>query len=54
MSNKAELESDRKVLSNNVPSVISESNARDELAKKQARIAREAIAGNSLLPLVEN
>lgn len=54
MNNKAELESDRKVLSSNFPSVLSESNARDELAKKQARIAREAIAGNPLFPLVKN
>ena len=45
LDNKAELENDLKILSEKLSSALSECNAKDDLAKKQARLAMEAMAG---------
>ncbi|KAJ6736632.1 FILAMENT-LIKE PLANT PROTEIN 7 [Salix viminalis] len=44
LDNKAELENDLKILSEKLSSALSECNAKDDLAKKQARLAMEAMA----------
>ena len=45
LDNKAELENDLRILSEKLSSALSECNAKDDLAKKQAKLAMEAMAG---------
>uniref|UniRef100_A0A6N2MFN2 Filament-like plant protein 7 n=1 Tax=Salix viminalis TaxID=40686 RepID=A0A6N2MFN2_SALVM len=45
LADKAELENDMKNLSGKLSSALSECNAKDDLAKKQAKLAKEAMAG---------
>ncbi|KAJ6419856.1 hypothetical protein OIU84_029889 [Salix udensis] len=45
LADKAELENDLKNLSGKLSSALSECNAKDDLAKKQAKLAKEAMAG---------
>lgn len=44
LDNKAELENDLRILSEKLSSALSECNAKDDLAKKQAKLAMEAMA----------
>lgn len=48
LDNKAELENDLKILSERLSSALSECNAKDDLAKKQAKLAKEAMTGKLL------
>ena len=45
LADKAELENHLKILSDKLSSALSECNAKDDLAKKQAKLAMEAMAG---------
>lgn len=45
LADKAELERELKILNEKLSSALAESNAKDDIAKKQTSIAREAIAG---------
>ena len=46
---KAQLERDIKFLNEKISSALSESTHKDDFARKQAKIAQEAIAGDSSL-----
>ncbi|KAL3583753.1 hypothetical protein D5086_014814 [Populus alba] len=45
LADKAELENDLKILRDKLSSALSECNAKDDLAKKQAKLAKEAMTG---------
>ena len=48
LADKAELENDLKILSDKLSSALSECNAKDDLAKKQAKLAKGAMTGKLL------